>query len=129
MLPPFTWVMASLVGVGSPTAKSLNELMPVAWVDVAVLVPFVVVFQDDPSQRCTMKFEVLAPGSTSPATKLNVALYVVNVIPELVSVQYLFTSKFELMPELAMFGCSLAVVVAVRLPPTETLANVRLTGV
>src|SRR5438105_15285861 len=74
LAPELTEVMASWVAEGSPTAKSLKEVIPVAWVLVAVLVPLVVVFHAAPSHRLTMKLAVFAPASRSPAAKLNVAL-------------------------------------------------------
>ena len=58
----------------SPTWKLLKEAIPVACVLVLVLVPTVGRVQVVPSSFATMKLLVLAPESTSPATKLKVAL-------------------------------------------------------
>ena len=67
--------------------KSLMVVMPVACVLVVVRAPMVVAFQFAPSNRRITKLEVFAPASTSPATKLNVASYVENVVPLLERVQ------------------------------------------
>ena len=64
----------SLSPGGSPAAKSLNEVRPVAWMLVAVRVPRVGDVHAPPLNFCTMKLAGLAPASTSEATKLSVAL-------------------------------------------------------
>src|SRR5437764_3772162 len=92
LIDPLAPALAVMVcGVGSPTWKSLNDVTPVAWVLVAVRVPAVVENQFGELNRRTMKFAVVEPASTSPATKLNVGSYVVNAMPELVRVQKRFT--------------------------------------
>src|SRR5438094_581813 len=70
------WVPALAVIVRwtrSPIAKPLNEVIPVAWVLVAVRVPIVVGVQLGESNLSTWKRLGFAPASTSVATKLKVA--------------------------------------------------------
>ena len=57
---------------GSPSAKSLNDVRPVASVLVAVRVPVVVEDQFGASYLRTTKAPVFAPASTSPAEKWRV---------------------------------------------------------
>src|SRR5205809_7484386 len=73
--------------LSSPTAKSLNEPSPVAWMLVAVMAPVLAVIQFGASYLTTAKFVGSAPESTSAATKLSVMSYVVNTTPEFVMVQ------------------------------------------
>ena len=72
----------------SPNWKSPYEpvAIPVACVDVDVFAPTVVVFQADEAYLRTTKFEVVAPESKSPETKLNVPSYVPPATPEFVKV-------------------------------------------
>lgn len=67
--------------------------------DVAAFAP-VVNEDQEPLNFLTMKLSVFAPASISPETKLNVASYVVNTVPEFEIVQYRFTDFVESMPEL-----------------------------
>ena len=71
----------------SPTAKSPNVVIPVACVLVDVRVPTVGALHDDPLNSSTIKLPVFAPASRSALSKVNVALYVVNVMPPLLRTQ------------------------------------------
>jgi hypothetical protein len=82
---------ARMVKVASPIAKSLNDVMPVACVLVAVRVPVVGADQFGVSYFRTKKLLGFAPPSMSPGTKLNTASAVVKVVPEFVSVQLRLT--------------------------------------
>src|ERR1043166_6905599 len=112
----------------SPTTNSLNELMPVACVLVAVRVPAGVADQVGALERPGPKFAVFAPGSRSPATKLSVALYVVKPTPLFVIVQYRLTFRNEFTTEVLIFGWAPATAVAVRSPAVVTLSNTMVAG-
>jgi hypothetical protein len=76
VIVPFAPALATIVceAVFSPTAKSLNDVMPVACVLVAVRVPTVGALHTPLSSLRTANAAVLEPGSMSAATKLSVAL-------------------------------------------------------
>lgn len=114
---------------GSPTAKSLNDVMPVACVLVAVRVPVAGADQFGASYFRTTKLLKSAPPSRSPAAKLNTASAVVNVVPEFVSVHWRLTLLLASMPEVAICAWSPPVVVAVSVPAPVTLEKVTLAGV
>src|SRR5881296_685928 len=65
---------------GSAIAKSPNPAIPVAWVLVEVRTPASRLVHAPLLNRRASRLSVLAPGSTSPAVKENVAEYVVKVI-------------------------------------------------
>src|SRR5437016_899192 len=67
--------------VGSPTAKSLNHVIPVACVLRGLRAPTDGSVQLIPSRLATMNVAALAPGSTSPARNDSVAEYVSNTTP------------------------------------------------
>ena len=80
VLPP---IDASTGAVLAPSAmaQSLNEVMPVAWMLVAVRVPAATVLHAPPANFWILNALVLAPASTSPASQLNTALALVNPMP------------------------------------------------
>ena len=86
----------------SAIAKSPNAVMPEAVVVVAVRVPIVGYVQALEAYLPIKKFDVFAPASISPATKVKVGLNVVKVVPLLVIVQYLLTDLFPLINEEAI---------------------------
>ena len=58
---------------GSPMAKSLNAVLAIDCVDVAVRRPGAAANHDAPVYRRTMNADVFAPGSTLAAVKPKVA--------------------------------------------------------
>src|SRR6185436_16433561 len=113
---------------GSPTAKSLNVVMPVACVLVAVRVPVVGEDQFGASYFRTKKALKFAPPSMSPATKLSTASAVVNVVPEFVSVQLRLTLLLGMRSDDPICGWSPPVALPMSAPAPVTLANVTLIG-
>src|SRR4051812_28410194 len=101
----------------SPTTKSLKLVMPVACMEVAVLPVKAGEVQFGLSYLPTIKFPVFAPASRSPATQFSVTLAVLKAMPELLKVQYRFTSLLAETGEEPIWECSDDVVVPVRLPP------------
>ena len=86
----------------SAIAKSPNAATPEAAVVVAVRVPIVGYVQALEAYLPIKKFDVFAPASISPATKVNVGLNVVKVVPLLLIVQNLLTDLFPLIMEEAI---------------------------
>ena len=86
----------------SAIAKSPNVATPKAAVVVAVRVPMVGYVQALEAYPPIKKFDVFAPASISPATKVNVGLNVVKVVPLLLIVQNLLTDLFPLIMEEAI---------------------------
>ena len=128
--PRFIEVTVGGVVSRLPTAKSLKALKPVPVAVVAVLVPEAGAVQvDEANLRTTSALAVVTvPASRSPATKVNAVEYVVNVMPEGVSVQKRLTEWLGSIPEDQTFAWSPAVAEAVSVPATETEANVTVTG-
>src|SRR6185369_9952616 len=112
----------------SPTAKSLNDVRPVASVLGAVRVPVTGTDQFGASYFRTTKLLAFAAPSMSPAAKFSTALAVVNDVPEFVSVQLRFTLLLGSMPEVATEPWSPPAAWPVSAPAPVTLANVTLIG-
>ena len=89
---------------GSPTWKSLNAVIPVDWMDVAVGDAVAVNAQFGSSNLLTAKMAVLAPASTSLASQVKVAFAVVKPIPALLNDQCRSTLRFGLIRELFTCG-------------------------